>query len=196
MVYYILYAPTGAGIDPVYGSCLNVPQITGDEPFVRFLLIGIGFLLPTLVGLEGSIPSTYGGVEPSFLEKRLLAGHDDAPDQLVNLTLLIPMREGVLWGFSCLIPHRYQLPIFPIIILRREALTCNPTTPIIQVISSLDTTPPMIMAIINRHIKPIRITDVYSINFLFSMVHLLFLFRFLIVFLAGLARGGLWLIFW
>ena len=47
------------------------------------------------MGLEGSIPSTYGGVEPSFLEKRLLAGHDDAPDQLVNLTLLIPMREGV-----------------------------------------------------------------------------------------------------
>lgn len=95
MVYYILYAPTGAGIDPVYGSCLNVPQITGDEPFVRFLLIGIGFLLPTLVGLEGSIPSTYGGVEPSFLEKRLLAGHDDAPDQLVNLTLVIPVCEGV-----------------------------------------------------------------------------------------------------
>jgi|GEM_PF-6495230 len=39
---------------------LNVPQITGDEPFVRFLLIGIGFLLPTLVGLEGSIPSVQG----------------------------------------------------------------------------------------------------------------------------------------
>ena len=60
MVYYVLYAPTGAGIDPIYGSCLNVPQITGDEPFVRFLLIGIGFLLPTLVGLEGSIPSVQG----------------------------------------------------------------------------------------------------------------------------------------
>ena len=87
--------PTGAGMDPVYGSCLNVPQITGDEPFVRFLLIGIGFLLPTLVGLEGSIPSTYGGVEPSFLEKWLLAGHDDASDQLVNLTLVIPVCEGV-----------------------------------------------------------------------------------------------------
>ena len=95
MVYYVLYAPHRGGDGPVYGSCLNVPQITGDEPFVRFLLIGIGFLLPTLVGLEGSIPSTYGGVEPSFLEKWLLAGHDDASDQLVNLPLVIPVCEGV-----------------------------------------------------------------------------------------------------
>ena len=47
------------------------------------------------MGLESSIPSTYGGVEPSFLEKRLLAGHDDASDQLVNLPLVIPVREGV-----------------------------------------------------------------------------------------------------
>ena len=47
------------------------------------------------MGLEGSIPSTYGGVEPSFLEKWLLAGHDDASDQLVNLTLVIPVCEGV-----------------------------------------------------------------------------------------------------
>jgi len=93
----VLYpiCPHRGGDGPVDGSCLNVPQITGDEPFVRFLLIGIGFLLPTLVGLEGSIPSTYGGVEPSFLEKRLLAGHDDASDQLVNLPLVIPVCEGV-----------------------------------------------------------------------------------------------------
>ena len=87
--------PTGAGMDPVYGSCLNVPQITGDEPFVRFLLIGIGFLLPTLVGLEGSIPSTYGGVEPSFLEKWLLAGHDDTSDQLVDFLLFVSVLDGV-----------------------------------------------------------------------------------------------------
>ena len=52
--------PHRGGDGPIYGSCLNVPQITGDEPFVRFLLIGIGFLLPTLVGLEGSIPSVQG----------------------------------------------------------------------------------------------------------------------------------------
>ena len=47
------------------------------------------------MGLEGSIPSTYGGIEPSFLEKWLLAGHDDASDQLVNLPLVIPVCEGV-----------------------------------------------------------------------------------------------------
>ena len=37
----------------------------------------------------------HGGIEPSFFEKWLLAGHDDAPDQLVNLPLLIPVCEGV-----------------------------------------------------------------------------------------------------
>ena len=47
------------------------------------------------MGLEGSIPSTYGGVEPSFLEKWLLAGHDDASDQLVDFLLFVPVCEGV-----------------------------------------------------------------------------------------------------
>ena len=87
--------PHRGGDRPRLWFLLNVPQITGDEPFVRFLLIGIGFLLPTLVGLEGSIPSTYGGVEPSFLEKWLLAGHDDASDQLVDFLLFVSVLDGV-----------------------------------------------------------------------------------------------------
>lgn len=37
---------------------LSVPQLAGDEPFVRLLLPKTGNLLPTHVGLEGSAPST------------------------------------------------------------------------------------------------------------------------------------------
>lgn len=47
------------------------------------------------MGLEGSIPSTYGGVEPSFLEKWLLAGHDDTSDQLVDFLLFVSVLDGV-----------------------------------------------------------------------------------------------------
>lgn len=60
---------------------LSVPQLVGDEPFVRLLLPKTGNLLPTHVGLEGSATST------RMMQSLPLFKDTTAPNQRTHLHL-------------------------------------------------------------------------------------------------------------